>query len=379
MVDRFRTYTRDSTDPMQYGNKQGVSTTHMLVRLLHQWHQALDSGHAIRVLYLDYSKAFDRVNHNILLEKLDAMHVHPHLLKWFASFLQDRQQCVRLGNATSSKVVLNGAVPQGAVFGMEGFIALVNDLSPSLPVYKYVDDSTTFEILKRTNMDSTKLHMATNEIMQWTTTNDMKINAQKTNEMVICFHKKPPNLNAIKIDGEDITTVTSTKLVGLHIQNDLKWDTHVDEITKKARKKLHFLQRLKRSKLTTNDLITFYKSVVVPPLEYACPAWCTSITKAQSYSIETIQRRALRMIYPRHTYDTALQLSGLQTLDERRSSICEQFFASMKKPTSALHDMLKPNENTRYTTRSRREYELPRTKTNRFKNSFVPYCLYNFQ
>ena len=84
-------------------------------------YQAADDGNSVRIVFLDYSKAFDRVNHQILLNKLASMDIPPHFFKWFASFLHARSQQVRLGDQFSSIVHMNGTMPQGAMFGMEGF------------------------------------------------------------------------------------------------------------------------------------------------------------------------------------------------------------------------------------------------------------------
>ena len=101
VIKHLRQYTSIKSDPLLVGNKKGVSTTDMLVKLLHHWHEATDKGHSVRVVFLDYSKAFDQVNHNILLEKLAASDPPPFLLKWITSFLSERSQCVRLGEFLS--------------------------------------------------------------------------------------------------------------------------------------------------------------------------------------------------------------------------------------------------------------------------------------
>ena len=156
MIRHLRKYTIPKSDPLQFGNKKGISTKDMLVKLLHIWHTAIDNGDSVRVVFLDYSKAFDRVNHNILLEKLKGYDIPQFLTRWFSSFLTRRSQYVRLGDFLSDILFLNGAVPQCAIFGMEGFLALIDDLKPALPLFKYVDDSTAFEIVRKSDPDSQK-------------------------------------------------------------------------------------------------------------------------------------------------------------------------------------------------------------------------------
>ena len=85
---------------------------------------------------------------------------------------------------------LNDAVPQGAIFGMEGSLVLIDDLKPPLPLAKYVDDSTTFDIVKKSDPNPQRLQESINKTTQWTQDNDMKINTQKTHEMIISFKRK---------------------------------------------------------------------------------------------------------------------------------------------------------------------------------------------
>ena len=193
MIRNFRPFTTPKLDPLQFGNRKGVSTTHLLVKLLYLCHQAADDGNSVRIVFLDYSKAFDRVNHQILLNKLATMDIPLHFLKWFALFLHARSQQVRLGDQFSSIVHMNEAMPQGAMFGMEGFLSLINDLQPSLPLFKYWDDSTTLDIIRKKDPDNNSMQKAIDSISNWTKTNDMQINAQKTLELLISFQKHPPN------------------------------------------------------------------------------------------------------------------------------------------------------------------------------------------
>ena len=207
----------------------------------------------------------------------------------------------------------------------------------------------------------------------------MQINAQKTHELLISFQKHPPNPPPIQIDGQSIDRVCSAKLVGIHIQDDLKWDVHVQEMLKKARIKLHFLIQLKKSRVLPNPAISFYKSVIVPQLEYACPAWATSITKEQSNDIERIQKRALKIVFPDLDYSQALEKANLKTLSQRRLELCKKFFTELQKESNILHSILPKVKGSNYSLRSNLKYTLPKVKKNRFKSFFIPYCLYNFQ
>ncbi len=135
---------------------------------------------------------------------------------------------MKIGDTVSSFKEVKGAVPQGAIFGLECFIIMIDDLKVNHPVYKFVDDSTPFEIVHRNSVST--LQDSINQISEWTSLNQMRLNAQKTHEMTISFTKTPPNFDPIKIDNSEVDSVKSAKLVGVTIQNDLKWGENTDVI-----------------------------------------------------------------------------------------------------------------------------------------------------
>ena len=135
-------------DPHQFGGIRDSSTSHALVRLIHEWLQAAETPKAvIRSCLIDFSKAFDRIYHNILIHKLGLLNVLPILLNWCASFLQDRFQRVKLGQVKPSWKSINAGVLQGTKLGPLFFLVMINDLSTSLPFNKYIDDCTIFEVV----------------------------------------------------------------------------------------------------------------------------------------------------------------------------------------------------------------------------------------
>ena len=134
-------------DSNQYGNVKGCSTTHALVHLIHQWFAATDKPHTvIRSCMIDFSKAFHRIDHNILLNKLQSLGVPPLLINWCADFLQQRYLRVVLGPFKSSWNAVHAGVPQGTKLGPLFFLVMIKDLTTKTPIYKYVDDCSTFEV-----------------------------------------------------------------------------------------------------------------------------------------------------------------------------------------------------------------------------------------
>ena len=133
---------QDRVDPNQYVSIKKSSTTHALVDLLHQCYTSTDaSKQYARILLLDFSKAFDLINHNILLQKLASFGLPNILMKWIASFLTERTQQVKLCNTQSDWNYIHGGVPQGTKLGSVLFVLMINDLQKKCDSYKYVDDT----------------------------------------------------------------------------------------------------------------------------------------------------------------------------------------------------------------------------------------------
>ena len=181
------------------------------------------------------------------------------------------------------------------------------------------------------------------------------------------------------MNGEQIERTDSAKILGVTISADLTWNAHVNNTVSKASKRLYMLYQLKRAGVDQRDLVRIYMSVIRPVLEYAAPVWSTSMPGYLSDKIETIQKRAMRTIFPGMDYDDILASLNVQTLADRRHDICVNYFNKMKNPNHKLHHLLPDVRNVSYLLRSRTEYPLVRARTNRYMNSLIPWCLRNCQ
>ena len=153
--------------------------------------------------------------------------------------------------------------------------------------------------------------------------------------------------------------MTTIKLLGLNISNNLKWNHHIEEIVKKASTRLYFLRQLKRSKVAEKELLTFYKTCIRPITEYACPVFHNRLPTYLSDELERIQKRAMQIIFPNMNYQDALKNSNLLSSYERRD------------PNHKLHYLVPKLNETDIGLRNRRMFNFPVCKTNRLKNSFI--------
>ena len=226
----------------------------------------------MRIVLLDFAKAFDLINHEKLLVKLQANDVPPNILRWMGSFLLNRTQQVKIGKTVSSVGYPKGGVPQGTVSGPRNFIMFINDLTTTAPIYKYVDDSTIFEVSQEKNGDTTQIQESVDMVDIWTNQNDMRLNSEKCKEMIIDFSRNYSLTSGIQsVTIGELERVEHAKMLGVTISNNLTWSKHVDNIVSKAGKRVYMLYQLNRAGISQNDLVKIYVSIIRPVLEYACP------------------------------------------------------------------------------------------------------------
>ena len=168
---------------------------------------------------MDFSKAFDRISHNVLIRKLVDVGVRLCLIPWIIRFLSDRRQRVKIGEAFSDWLPLNADVPQGTKLGPIPFLIMINDLSiptPETNVWKFVDDVSISECLTKNGDASIQSTLDTVSSLAWMIL--MELNAEKSvkcKELRACFLKETPQLSSLQIDGQVLETVRSHKFLGL--------------------------------------------------------------------------------------------------------------------------------------------------------------------
>ncbi len=161
--------------------------------------------------------------------------------------------------------------------------------------------------------------------INWSEENDMCINSDKTKEMLVCFVR--PNLH---VNGDIIERVSASKVLGVIVSDDLSWSAHVESIVTKVGKRLYVLYQLKRAGVSQSDFLRVYLSVIRPVVEYACPVWPTNLPVYLSDTIETVQKRAFRTIYPGISYSDAMEIANVPTLHQRRVNLCKDYFNRLK-------------------------------------------------
>ena len=350
----------DVCDFNQYGSVRGRSTTFALLKVMHDLFNASDvSSNIIRVLFVDFSKAFDLIDHNILFRKFIGNGIPDHISVWSLDFLTGRTQYVKIGNIESDSTQVNAGAPQGTVSGPNDFKLMINDLTFDTGYIKYVDDTTVYSVSN--DPSNSTLQTAADNLVSWSQSNGMRINALKTKEMLIYFGKKVDTnvIKPVSINGVCIERVKTFKLLGVFVSCDLTWDVHVSYILGKTAKRLYCIRYLVHAGVRESDIVCIYCSIVRSVLEYACAVWHPGLTVKLSKDIERVQKRCLKLIFPSLSYTSALEKSGLERLDDRRENITEQMFRQIKCPTHPLHSLLPLLKVPQINLRSSYPYTVP--------------------
>ena len=375
MADYVKPAVLKVLDPNQYGAVPKSSTTQALIDMVHNWAKETDgNGATARVILFDYRKAFDLIDHSILVDKLGRLDLPNNIINWIIDFLSDRSQRIKLSEGCFSEwEPVPSGVPQGTKLGPWLFLVLINDLEISTSntqLWKYVDDTTTSEIVAKGN--ESKSQLIANQVIQWSIDNRVQLNNDKCKELRISFARKSPEFNPILINGEELEIVQSAKLLGVTISHNLLWNNHITEIVKKAAKRLYFLVQLKRAKVPFSDLVLFYTTCVRSILTYAVPVFHYALTKYLKVELERIQKRALAIICPSIAYNDALVLLGIPKITTYNEAICDKMFdAIVKDSDNRLNKLLPPKNNPTRSLRHNRYFSIPKWKTDRFKNTFI--------
>ena len=257
--------------------------------------------------------------------------------------MTERSQAVRIGNSLSDWKSPRGGIPQGTKLGVILFAVMTNNLLRDWHLrIKFVDDTTALEILPRNGISL--LNVAVNDIHKFSIEHNMKLNPKKCKEMLINFMQNDNfTTRPIVLGNNTVECVTTYKLLGIIISNDLKWNEHIDYISKKASKRLYSL-RIKKVGVNREGILKVYLTTIRPILEYGVQVW-QDIPEFLSNKLESIQKRALYIIYPCHSYLDALNTTNLSSLKERRTQLCRKYIQKMSQNDHPIN-FLKPRTAT---------------------------------
>ena len=262
---------RGSVSKTQFGFMRGPSTVTQLIIFLDSIYKAKDVNETLYAFYFDFSKAFDKVPHDILVRKLQQIGVGGKLLKLLTNYLNNRSQSVMINNNYSDKLPITSGVPQGSILGPLLFIIFIKDLPFDMigcEFYLFADDS------KVLSNDLDILQHALDNCLEWVRDNKMPFNLEKT-QFIVFSHNKNCS-NSLHLMDSSINPVDKVKDLGITISNNLKWNNHVKNRLKIAYSTFISFRRCLPASLNPSTKANIYKTYIFSSLTYGSEVWSTS-------------------------------------------------------------------------------------------------------
>ena len=304
----------------QHGFRPDRSTISQLLEQYDQILQALSNRHNIDIIMLDYAKAFDKINHSILLFKLKKLGIDGKIGKWIGNFLLNRTQYVTINGEKSSKSHVKSGVPQGTILGPVLFLIYIADISDHLNhsnMSSYADDSKIINTIKSWR-DNFNLKQDLSKIYEWSNQNLMEFNSTKFEVLKIgknedlkdCFYENP--------DGNNIPEVSTSKDLGVYFNDKANFSDHIQIKSSKAKQMAGYILRTFMIR-NPEPLMMLFKTLVLPHIEYCCIIWNPYLQK-EINMLEQIQRSftsKLEGLNNKNYYERLKELK-LYSLERRR-------------------------------------------------------------
>jgi hypothetical protein len=355
----------------QSGFRENHSCHTSLIQLVDNLHCSINENEFSGLIFIDFQKAFDIINHSLLLRKLEIFQLTPECISLISSFLSDRKQLVMVNNQISQFMPIKYGIPQGSILGPILFSVYVNDL-PCFTKGKcemFADDTSCHSSDPDPCKLTYKLQDNIQRIIDWTQLNHMSLNSQKTKCMYVCARQKMKcNFKPLFIGKNKIEEVQSHKTLGVFIDRDLSWTDHITFLIKRLSTKIFQLAKIKHF-LDVHSRKLFFCAHILPIIDYASTLWDNS-SDSNLKLIQRMHKRALKLVLLKSSSLTIQDYKQLNVLPLQKrlffnKAMCMHNVIYGNAPKK-ISDTFKTNQHRHNHTLS-----LPRPRTNIYKSSFL--------
>ena len=355
-------------DPSQYAYKCKRGVDDAISVFIDNIYRHIEGSKTFcRILFIDFSSAFNTIQPKILVQKLLDMKVNKHICSWIFDFLIYRPQLVKIktnGNIfRSDKLILNVGAPQGTCISPALFTIYTDSCRSKFDIVnilKFADDTAIQCFFKENTYANDFLNYCSqiSDFVSWCNSHSLQLNVSKTKEMIIDFRKNNSTHNKIFIKDQEVETVENYKYLGININNKLDWHTHAKSVISRINQRIHFVRKLNYFRIDKKLISLFYRSTVNSIISFCIGAWGGNTTEKDFKKINRIVK-------------CATKLTGIDqdTFEEIFISTCiNKFKRILRDPSHPLYNQIM------FSNRSGRILFL-KTRKERYRMSFLPYAV----
>lgn len=325
----------------QYAFRPSGSTTAAIIAITKAITDNLELCDYVRVLALDFSKAFDTVKHHALFTKLSQLGLNKEIYNWMLDFFKEHQHYTVFEGAMSNTATINSGVIQGSVLGPFAYVIVASDLKTvnhNNSLIKYADD--IYLIIPSHAAETT--HKELENVQAWAATNNLKLNCSKTKEIIF----KKPRRKAEPAVIDEIERVENINILGITITQHLTTRDYISALIKKCHSNIYAIKLLKNRGLDEKSVHTIYRALIINRILYACQSWWGYATLEDKGRIEKLVKRSARFGYCRRDINITATVAALD----------DSLFKKIQNSNHVLHHLLPPEtthgRNLRSTDRS---------------------------